>query len=75
MISCSHAGSIVIHGDRNVLLNNIVDGDVVIEGDGNTVSGLIFTSEKARLILRGENNQVWGVPRERIVRDTIGLDH
>ena len=69
VISCSHAESIVIHGNRNVLLNNIVDGDVVIEGNSNTVSGLIFTSEKARLILRGENNQVWGIPQERIVRE------
>ena len=49
-----------------MLMNNVVDGDVVVEGNGNVVSGLVFTAPEARLILRGENNRVWGVPPERI---------
>ena len=69
VISCSHAASMVIRGDRNVLMNNIVDGDVLIEGNGNTVSCLAFTGPKARLVVRGEGNQIWGVPPERITRE------
>lgn len=66
VISCSHAASVVMKGDRNALLNNIVDSDVIVEGSGNTISGLAFTTPEARLILRGEGNRVWGVPPERI---------
>lgn len=50
-----------------MLMNNVVDGDVVIEGNGNVVSGLVFTAPNARLILRGEYNQTWGVPKDRII--------
>ena len=67
VISCSHAASMVVRGAGNVLMNNVVDGDVVVEGNGNVVSGLVFTAPEARLILRGENNRVWGVPKDRIV--------
>ena len=70
VISCSHAASMVICGDRNVLMNNICDGDVVIEGNGNTVSCLAFTTSEARLYVRGEGNQIWGVPPERIVQES-----
>ena len=66
VISSSHGASIVVKGEGNVLMNNIVDGDVIVEGGGNTVSGLVFTTPGARLILRGEGNRVWGVPPERI---------
>jgi len=33
----NHAASIHVQGDRNILLNNIVDGDVIIEGNGNVI--------------------------------------
>lgn len=66
VISCSHAASMLIHGDRNVLMNNMTDGDVIIEGNGNTVSGLVFTTDEARLVLRGKNNKVLGVEPGRI---------
>ncbi len=66
VISCSHAASVVMKGDRNALLNNIVDSDVIVDGSGNTISCLAFTTPEARLILRGEGNRVWGVPPERI---------
>ncbi len=66
VISCSHADSMVIRGNGNILLNNVTDSNVIIEGNGNTVSGLIFTRPEARLILRGENNLVQGVPGDRI---------
>ncbi len=67
VISCSHSASMMIRGDRNVLMNNTADEDVVIEGNGNTVSGLVFTTAHARLILRGEGNQFWGVAPERVI--------
>ena len=38
---------------------------------GNTVSGLVFTSARARLILRGEGNRVWGAPEEGISAETV----
>jgi hypothetical protein len=57
----------VVRGAGNVLMNNVVDGDVVVEGSGNVVSGLVFTTPDTRLILRGENNRAWGVPKDRIV--------
>ena len=69
MISNSHADSMHIRGDRNILLNNVCDRDVVMEGNGNVISGLFLTSPDARLILRGRDNQVWNVPEERIVRE------
>lgn len=49
--------AIRIIGDGNVLLNNIVDNDVIIEGRGNQVVGLVFTNPKARLIVNGEVKQ------------------
>lgn len=67
IISSSHAASMVVRGAGNVLMNNVVDGDVVVEGSGNVVSGLVFTTPDTRLILRGENNRAWGVPKDRIV--------
>ena len=69
VISCSHAASMVIRGNRNVLMNNVCDGDVLIEGNNNTISCLAFTVPEARLIIRGEGNQIWGVPPERIVQE------
>jgi hypothetical protein len=69
VISNSHADSMHIRGDRNILLNNVCDRDVVMEGNGNVISGLFLTSPDARLILRGRDNQVWNVPEERIVRE------
>ncbi len=70
VVSCSHADAMRIRGDRNVLMNNTVDGDVLIEGNGNTVSGLVFTADRARLVIRGEGNQVWGVLPERVIRES-----
>ncbi len=63
--------SIRIEGDRNVLLNNIADGTVRIRGEGNIVSGLVFTTSEARLVLEGaavESTTVVGVPEERVCR-------
>ncbi len=66
VISCSHAASIVVKGSGNVLMNHTADGDVVIEGSGNTVSNLVFTTPASHLVLRGGGNRVYGVPPERI---------
>ncbi len=65
--------SMLIEGDQNVLMTNVADGDVVIEGEGNSVNGLVFTKPEARLILRGrakETTHVLGVDEARIVRDS-----
>ena len=63
--------AIRVEGDGNVLLSNIVDGDVRICGTGNQVINLAFTQPEARLILCGaakDSTYVTGVAEERIVR-------
>ena len=71
VISNSHAASMRITGNGNVLLNNLADSDVVIEGEGNTVSNLVFTRPEAKLILRGTGNQVFGVPETRVCMESL----
>ncbi len=58
-----------IRGNGNVLMNNICDGDVVISGKGNIISGLAL-SKDARLILTAEatDTEIFGVNEARIVR-------
>lgn len=66
----SSCESIVINGSGNVLSGNIVDGDVLIEGEGNTVANLIFTKPNARLILKGcakHSTVLLGVEEQRTV--------
>ena len=63
--------SIRIEGDRNILLSNIVDGNVRISGKDNTVVNLIFTKPTSRLILEGdakESTVIIGLPEDKIVR-------
>lgn len=63
--------SIVVEGNRNVLMMNIADGSVRIRGEGNIVSTLVFTKPEARLILEGaakDTTEIFGVPEDRIVR-------
>ncbi len=66
VISCSHAASVVLQGDGNVLSDTVADGDVLVEGNGNTVSNLVFTTPKARLRVRGAGNRLFGIPPERL---------
>lgn len=63
-----HANSaIVIKGDGNVLMNNIVSGDIVVEGCANTIVNPVFTAPDARLILKNAaDTQLIGVPAERM---------
>ena len=64
--------SVIIEGHRNILMSNIADGNVVIEGEGNMVNGLVFTTPDARLILRGaakDTTLVLGVEESRIVKE------
>jgi len=64
--------SILIEGDSNVLMGNIADGDVIINGTDNTVNGLVFTTKEARLILKGDakdTTSVLGVEDGRIVKE------
>ncbi len=71
IIDHSSAESIRIEGNNNILLGNITDGDVIIDGENNTVCSHVFTKPEARLILRGaaaHNTTVTGVPEDRIVR-------
>ena len=65
----SSAESICIEGNQNVLMCNVADSDVIIEGEGNIVHLLTFTTEKARLILKGKarhTTTVTGVSEDRI---------
>jgi parallel beta-helix repeat protein len=67
----SSDASIVVEGDKNVLMNNIADGNVRIRGRGNIVVNQVFTSPEARLMLEGEaaeSTTVVGVPDGRIIR-------
>ena len=64
--------SVIVCGDENILMGNIADGDVVLEGNGNVVNGLVFTRPKARLILRGAaaaSTVIMGVEEHRVVRE------
>ena len=63
--------SIRIDGNRNILIGNIVDGNVRISGEGNTVATLIFTKPNARLILEGkakDTTVLLGVEEWRVVK-------
>ncbi len=63
--------SVRIEGDGNILLSNIVDGNVRIRGKNNSVVNLVFTKPGSRLILEGdakESTIVVGVPEDRIER-------
>ncbi len=69
--SNSSRESVLIEGNENILMTNIADGDVIIDGERNTVNGLVFTKPDARLILRGaarETTLVLGVDEARIVK-------
>lgn len=48
------AAAIHIIGDGNILLNNIVDNDVIIEGKNNQIHGLVFSNPMARLFINGQ---------------------
>lgn len=62
--------AVIVRGDGNVLMNNISDGDVIIEGSGNQIIGLALTKPEARLILRNANDTtILGVDEGRIVRE------
>ena len=63
--------SIVINGNKNVLTNNVCDGDVVISGSGNIINCLAFTTENAKLILSDDacnTTEIFGVSPDRIIR-------
>lgn len=63
--------SIRINGNKNILIGNIVDGNVRISGEGNTVATLVFTTPEARLILEGkakDTTVLLGVEESRVVR-------
>lgn len=63
--------AISVIGNENILMNNVCSSDVVIEGEGNIVSALVFSSPEARLILRGaarERTEIIGVDSARIVK-------
>lgn len=63
--------AILIEGDRNVLMCNVSDGDVIISGRGNIVNCLALTSENARLILIGDardTTEILGVPEDKIIK-------
>lgn len=68
--SHSSGESIVIKGNGNILMNNISDSDVIIDGEGNIVNGLVFTTADARLVLKGAastTTRILGVEKERVI--------
>ena len=68
----SSEDSIRINGNGNVLIGNIVDGNVRISGEGNTVATLVFTNPQARLILEGKAKNttiLHGVEEWRVIRN------
>lgn len=63
--------AIVVEGEKNVLMNNIVDGSIRIRGKGNVVVNPVFTRENAHLILEGEaagSTVLTGVTESKIER-------
>ncbi len=67
----SSSSSIEVTGNNNILLSNICDGDIVIEGENNTVCSLVFTSPTARLILKGKaktSTTILAVDENRIIK-------
>ena len=63
--------AIRVEGRRNVLIGNIVDSNIRLYGEGNTVVSPVFTKPYARLILEGEaanTTTVVGLPEEKILR-------
>ena len=70
VFSKSSAESVNIKGDGNILTCNIADNDVVIEGEGNVVTNLCFTSKDARLILKGKAKNttvISGVNQDNVI--------
>lgn len=64
--------AIQIRGNGNILLQNIADGNVHVEGYGNIISDLIFTAPDQKLFLCGaaaETSLLSGIPDDRIVRE------
>lgn len=70
VFSNSSSDSIVIKGNSNIVMNNIVDNNIVIDGSGNIISNSIFTNENAKVILSAESkdNEFIGIPENRIIR-------
>ncbi len=68
LFSHSSSDSIVIHGDDNIIMNNILDRDIVISGKRNVVAGNVFTKEEAKIILLedSEDTQFINVEEDRI---------
>lgn len=70
IFSHGSSDSIVIHGDDNIIMNNIVDRNIVISGKRNVIAGNIFTREDAKIILLedSKDTRFINVTEERIQR-------
>jgi hypothetical protein len=67
----SSCESVIINGNENVFAFNLVDSDVIIDGENNVVNGLVFTKDTAKLILKGkavDTTTIIGVEENRIVK-------
>ncbi len=62
------AKSIIIKGDNNILMNNIVDKNIVIDGCNNIVANNVFTKRDAKIIVcNKEDCTEWiNTPQHRI---------
>ena len=50
---------------------NVVDADVILDGEKNTVNALSFSTDSAKLILKGaaaDSTMLFGVDESRVVR-------
>ena len=70
VFSHSSSDTLVVCGDENIIMNNVIDKNIVISGKGNVLSGNVFTSRDAKIILTKEasDTQLINVEEERIVR-------
>ena len=62
--------AIVIHGDHNVIMNNIVDKNIVVRGSRNIFINNVFTRDDARIIIseHSYDNEFINISDDRIVK-------
>lgn len=62
--------AIVIHGDNNIIMNNVLDRNIVIYGNNNILINNVFTKEDAGIMVseQSSGNQFINIPDERIRR-------
>lgn len=67
--SNSASDSIIIKGNSNVIMNNIVDKNIIVTGDDNILMNNVFTSVDAKIIIskNSKGTQLINVPKDKVV--------